>query len=83
MAQRLKKKKKNPPASAGDAGDLGSIFGSGTAPGKGNGNPLQHSCPKNPIDRGAWWAAVHGVSKSKTQLSLHNNTWMGVSSIPQ
>ena len=78
-----KKKKKNPPASAGDAGDLGLIFGSGTSPGEGNGNPLQHSCPKHPMDRGAWWATVHGVSKSKTQLSMHNNTWMGVSIIPQ
>ena len=66
--------KKNPPANAGDAGDLGSISGSGTSPGKGNGNPLQDSCPKNPMDRGSWWATVHGVTKSKTQLSMHNNT---------
>ena len=36
---------------------------------KGNGNPLQDSCPENPMDRGAWWAAVHGVVKSRTRLS--------------
>ena len=36
---------------------------------KGNGNPLQYSCPGNPMDRGAWWATVHGVAKSGTQLS--------------
>ena len=43
---------KNPPASAGDAGHVGSI------PGSGNGNPLQYSCLENPMDRGAWWATV-------------------------
>ena len=37
--------------------------------GEGNGTPLQHSCLENPIDRGAWWAAVHGVAKSQTRLS--------------
>ena len=41
----------------------------GNSIGKGNGTPLQHSCLENPMDRGAWWAAVHGVSKSRTQLS--------------
>ena len=60
---------KNPPASAGDAGDLGSIPGSGRSPGEGNGNPLQYSCLGNPMDRGAWGATVHGVAKSRTQLS--------------
>ena len=49
---------KNPPASAGDAGDTGSIPGSGRSPGGGNGNPLQDSCLRNPMDRGAWWATV-------------------------
>ena len=44
---------KNPPANAGDAGDEGSIPGSGRSPGGGNGNPLQYSCLENPIDRGA------------------------------
>ena len=56
---------KNPPA---NAGDVGSIPGSGRSPGEGNGNPLQYSCLENPIDRGAWRAIVHGVAKSQTQL---------------
>ena len=47
-------------------GDLGSIPGSGRSPGEGNGNPLQYSCLENPMDRGAWWATVHGVPKSRT-----------------
>ena len=47
---------KNPPASAGDARDTGSIPGSGRSPEGGNGNPLQYSHLRNPIDRGAWWA---------------------------
>ena len=51
---------------AGDAGDLSSIPGSGRSPGGGRGNPLQYSCLENPMDRGAWWATVHGVSKSRT-----------------
>ena len=41
----------------------------GRAPGGGNGNPLQHSCLENPMDRGAWWATIHGVVKSRTRLS--------------
>ena len=45
------------------AGDLGLILGSGRSPGEGNGNPLQYSCLENPMDRGAWWATVHGVVK--------------------
>ena len=51
---------KNPPASAGDAG---LIPGPGRSPGGGNGNPLQHSCLENPMDRGAWLATVHEVPK--------------------
>ena len=47
----------------------GLILGPGRSPGGGNRNPLQCSCLKNPMDRGAWWAAVHGVAKSQTQLS--------------
>ena len=47
--------------SAGDSGDGGLIPGSERSPGEGNGNPLQYSCLKNPMDRGAWWATVHGV----------------------
>ena len=48
-------------------GDPGSISGSGRSPGEGNGNPLQYSCLENPMDRGAWWATVHWVSKSQTE----------------
>ena len=55
--------------SAGNAGDPGSISGSGRSPGEGNGNPLQHSCLENPMDRGAWQDTVHGVAKSQTCLS--------------
>ena len=56
-------------ASACNAGDPGSIPGSGRSPGTGNGNPLQHSCLENPTDGGAWWATAHGVIKSRTWLS--------------
>ena len=52
-------------ASARKTGDLSSIPWSGRSPGEGNGNPLQYSCLENPMDRGAWWAAVHGVVKSR------------------
>ena len=52
-----------------NAGDLGSIPGSGRSPGEGNGNPLQYSGLENPMDRGAWLAIVYGVEKSQTQLS--------------
>ena len=51
---------KNPPA---NAGDMGSIPGSGRSPGEGNGNPLQYSCLGNPMDIGVWQATVHGVAK--------------------
>ena len=51
---------KNPPA---NAGHTGSISGLGRSPGEGNGNPLQYSCLGNPINRGTWWAIVHGVAK--------------------
>ena len=57
---------KNLPACAGDTGDMGLITGSGRSPGGGNGNPLQYSFLENPMDRGAWQAAVHGVTKSQT-----------------
>ena len=53
-------------ASARNAGDPGSIPGMGRSPGEGNGDPLQCSCLENPMDRGAWWATVHGVTKSRT-----------------
>ena len=57
---------KNPPANAGDAGDMGLILGSGRSLGGGNGNPLQYSFLDKSMDRGAWWTTVHGVSKSWT-----------------
>ena len=60
---------KNLPTSAEDARDVGLIPGSGRSPGEGNGNPLQNSCLENPMDRGAWWATVHGVAKGWTQLN--------------
>ena len=60
---------KNLPANAGDAGDEGLIPGLGRSPGRGNGNPLQYWCLKNPMDRETWWAMIHGVTKSQTQLS--------------
>ena len=51
-----------------DVGDVAVILGPGRPPGGGHGNPLQHSCLENPIDRGAWWAPVHGVTKRQTRL---------------
>ena len=56
----------NPPADAGDAGDVGSIPGLGKSPGRGNGNSLQYSCRENPIEREAWWATVHRVTESQS-----------------
>ena len=61
-------------ANAGDTGDVGSIPGSGRSPGGGNGTPLQYSCLENPMGRGVWWAAVHGVAESQTLLSTHSHT---------
>ena len=55
-------------ASACSAGDLGLIPGSGRSSGEGNGNPLQYSCLENPMDGGAWWATVYGVTENGTQL---------------
>ena len=60
--------------SARNAGDLGSIPGSGRFSGEGNGNPLQYSCLENPMDGGGWWATVNGVAKSRTRLSDFNFT---------
>ena len=58
--------------SAYNVGDPGSVPGLGRFPGEGIGNPLQYSCLENPMDRGTWWTAVHGVPKSWTQPSEHN-----------
>ena len=55
---------KNPPANAGDTGYIGSIPGLESSLGEENGNPLQYTCLENPMDRGAWWATVHGVTES-------------------
>ena len=60
---------KNLPTNARDARDTGSIPGLGRTPGVRNGTPLQYSCLENPMDGGAWWAAVYGVAKSRARLS--------------
>ena len=60
---------KNALANAGNARDVGSVPGLERFPGRQNGNPLQCACLGNPMDRGAWWATVHGIAKSQTQLS--------------
>ena len=54
---------RNPPANAEDVRDMGSIPGSRRSPGGGHGNPLQHSCLENPMDRAAWQATVHGIAE--------------------
>ena len=58
----------NPPANAGDIRDVGLIPGLGRSPGEGHANPVQCPCLENPMDRGAWQATAHGVTKSQTQL---------------
>ena len=68
MAQLVK----NLPVSAGDASDMSSVSVSGRCPGEGNGNLLQCSCLENPMDRGAWRATVHRVTKSQTRLKQLN-----------
>ena len=69
---------KNPPASEGDARDAGSIPGSGGSPGEGNGNPHLYSCLGNAMDRGAWWATVHGVAESEKNMSVHTHTHIDI-----
>jgi len=59
---------KNPPASTRDSRDVGLIPGSGRSPSIGNGNPLQYSCLEDSINRGVWWATVHGVTKNQARL---------------
>ena len=70
MSQGYSSVVKNLPA---NAVDLVQIPGSGRSPGVDNGNPLQYSCLENPLDRGAWWATVHGVTESWTLLSTHTH----------
>ena len=60
---------KDPSGNAGDIRDEASSPGPGRFPGEGNGKPLQYSCLRNPMDRAAWEATVHGVAKSQTELS--------------
>ena len=67
---------KNPPPRAGAAGDMGLIPGSERSPGVGNVNPFQYSCLENSMDRGAWWATVHGVAKRGTRLSTRTYTYI-------
>ena len=64
---------KNPLAKAGDPRDMGSIPRSGRSLGEGNGNRFQYSCLENPMDRGAWRATVHGVTKRQTLIERLNN----------
>ena len=65
---------KNWPANAGDIRDVGSISGPGRSPGGGHGNPLQYSCLKTPMDRGAWWATDHGAAELDMPEQLSANT---------
>ena len=65
---------KNLPANAGDLRDVDSIPGLGISSRGGNGNPLRYSCLENPMDRGAWQATVHEVTKSQTRLSNLGHT---------
>ena len=62
---------KNPPA---DVGDAGLISGLGRSPGEGNGNPLWYTCLENPMDRGAWWATVHGVTEESDSAERLSTT---------
>ena len=66
---------RTPPRPLCNAGDPGSIPGSGRSPGEGNGNPFQYSCLENPIDRGDWWATVHGVAKVVHNLAVKPPQW--------
>ena len=73
---------KNPPANAGDIRDTSSIPESGRSPGGGPGNPLQSSCLENPMDRGAWWAVVHGVTESDATKALWHTRTRGSEKVP-
>ena len=81
---------KNPPDNARDSGYMDLIPGVGRSPGGGNDNPLQYSYLENPMDKGTWRAAVYGVEKSRTWLSLYarvhwhliNTIWMVIKNLP-
>ena len=63
-------------STAGGSEDLSSIPETGKSPERGNGNPLHYCCLRNPMDRGAWWAAVHEATKSQTRLSTHKEGYL-------
>ena len=65
---------KNPPANAGDLREAGWIPGLGRSPGEGNGNSLQYSGLENPMDRGSWWATVHGVARARYHWATDHST---------
>ena len=67
---------KNPPANAGDIRHVGSIPGLGRSPGGENGNPLQYFCLENSMDRGAWWATVHGVTRVGQRKHMHTHIFI-------
>ena len=70
---------KNPPANAGDAGDVDSVPGLGRSPGGEKGNPLQYSCLGKSVGRGAWQVTVCGLTKSRTWLSMHTHLYFPIS----
>ena len=72
---------KNPPANAGDAGDMRSFPGSGRSPGGRHGNPFQYSCLENPMERGAWRAMVHKIANSQTRLKRLSTHAVGPASL--
>ena len=72
---------KNPPANAGDAGDVGSVPGSGRFPGGGNGNLLPYSFLENSMDREAWRATFHGAAKNRTRLGTHTLLYINICNI--
>ena len=68
---------KNPSTNSGDTRDAGSVSGWGRSPGEGNDYPLQYACLETVTDRGAWWAIVHGVTKSDTRVHTHTTRVQG------
>ena len=68
---------KNPPANAGDRRDMDSVSGLGRSSGGEHGASLQYSCLEKPMDRGAWWATVHGIMKSLTQVKPVSTSMLG------